>query len=132
MPIADDLLPRKLSSLNDAGVKKLLEIAKSSPGLARLAAAQLESDPKGALDRLFRLSDAQRASIAATSDEELKQRVAAAVSMLRTGAFEVASVSFDPGGASAPGAAFAFAERQGSGGTAELKVKCDCHITIES
>jgi len=133
MPLNEDVLPRKLASLDDAGVKKLLEIAKSSPGLARLAAAQLESDPKGAIDRLFRLSDTQRASIAATSDDDLKARVASAVSILRTGSFDVDRISFDPGSASAPGAAFAFAERRAADGgiTADLKVKCDCHISFE-
>ena len=127
-PLNPEILPRKLSSLDQPGVRKLLEIAKSSPALARLAADGLASDPRGTIDRLFRLSDAQRASINNTPDEDLQQRLATAIALLRAGAFDTDSVLFDPGRASAPGVASEFARSAGSPN--ELKIKCDCHIEI--
>ena len=76
------------------------------------------------------MSDSQRSSIASTPDEDLRDRVSSIIALLQAGAFEPEHVLFDPGRGSAPGASLEFARSKG--GSSDLKIKCDCHITIES
>jgi hypothetical protein len=124
-----DFLPTKVASLTEAAVQQLMAIANSSPALAKLAADQLEADPRATIARLFTLTATQLAAIQNTPVDDLTQRVLPFISLLRSGKpINPALVHFDPGVSPLPQA---LTEAVATGGPKPL-FKCTCSGSIET
>lgn len=93
-------LPKKAAPLNQGGINKLVDRARSDPELAQTAADRLDQDPKGAILELFDLNERQRQAIQNTSDEYLRSRTSQIVEALRDPAkAQKLKIHFHPEGA---------------------------------
>jgi hypothetical protein len=93
-------LPHGTARLSSAGFKKLYENVRADPALAKVIADEIEADPRGMLERVFRLTKAQQAAIGNASDAELRKRAHALLTELRSG--EPKPLQFHPNGEAKP------------------------------
>ena len=89
-------LPTKTVRLSPAGFKQIYDALRRDPAAAKAFANEIESDPRGVLEHVFRLTKGQQTAIGNTSDAELKQRSAALVTALRSK--NPGDMTFDPYG----------------------------------
>ena len=87
-------LPDKSVRLSRAGFEKLYEILRTNPDTAKRCAAEFEEDPKGVLERVFKLTKKQREAFENASDDDLRQRAQVLLTELRSAT--PGSVQFHP------------------------------------
>jgi hypothetical protein len=121
-------LPRKTASLDQAGLEKLLKLAREDHQKAKEAADLLEQDPKGFMAQVFRLTPTTRAAIQNTPDEELKQRLAGVVTALRSGHFKDMTLTMAP---VPPHPSLEQLDEEKAAQQAQnfLTVKCSCEVS---
>jgi hypothetical protein len=94
-------LPHQSVRLSTVGFKKLYESTCADPAAARAIADEIEADPRGMLERVFKLTKAQREAIGNTSDAELRRRARALLTELRSASPK--KLHFRPHGGSGSG-----------------------------
>lgn len=107
-------LPFPSVPLEDQGVQALLALGRLNPSFAAAVVAQLQSNPRQAISRLFNLTPAQRDAIDSSPDAELAARVAPAIEALQNR--QLNGWEFAPTGAP----------------SASPDVACECHIKFSS
>jgi hypothetical protein len=77
-------LPEKSVRLSPTGFSKLYTIVRTNPDAAKTLADEIEADPRGVLERLFKLTKLQKRAIANTSDDVLRGRAKGLLGELRS------------------------------------------------
>src|SRR2546429_8065222 len=78
-------LPHKTASLDQAGLDKLLDWARSDPSRPSRLADLIEQDPIAVMDHLFRLTSPVRVAVQNTGPDALRERLRPVIAALRTG-----------------------------------------------
>lgn len=88
-------IPQQSAPFNNEGLQQLLALGQENPAGVATAIEMLQSDPKAALSSLFRLTPSQQATIDATSEAVVAERVAPAIQALQSG--QLTGWVLDPG-----------------------------------
>ncbi|MBN3871120.1 MAG: hypothetical protein V7L00_19065 [Nostoc sp.] len=89
-----DALPRKIASLDQPGIDKVIETLSSDPELAAKTSKLLQSNPRGVIEKYFRLSTPQAENLKNLSDEELKETLYPLVQSIETGKLSQTKVNY--------------------------------------
>ena len=77
-------LPDQSVRLSRAGFKKLYENLRKDPDAAMRCAVEFEKDPKGVLERVFKLTKKQKEAFENTSDDKILHRARLLLTELRS------------------------------------------------
>jgi hypothetical protein len=66
------------------GFRKLYDSVRANPVIATAIADEIQADPRGVLERLFKLTKKQKTAIEMTTDDELRLRAKALLAELRS------------------------------------------------